>query len=97
GSKLSGGERQQAHLARALAKKSKIQTLDESTSDRDIETETRIDEVLYRLDATILMVAHRSSLASRADYILVLHNGGIKEHGTHKNLLAKSGRYEKDG
>lgn len=97
GSTLSAGQRQLLSFARTLAYDPKILVLDEATANIDTETETLITQALARLmdGRTTIMVAHRLSTIQHADKIIVMHHGEIKESGTHQELLAKDGLYEK--
>lgn len=97
GSTLSAGQRQLLSFARTLAYDPKILVLDEATANIDTETETLITQALARLmdGRTTIMVAHRLSTIQHADKIIVMHNGEIKESGTHQELLAKDGLYKK--
>ena len=92
---LSVGEKQLVSFARALARDPRILILDEATSSVDPETEDVIERAVGRLLAgrTSLVVAHRLSTIVRADQILVLSHGEIKETGTHAELLEKGGLY----
>jgi ATP-binding cassette subfamily B protein len=94
---LSVGEKQLVSFARALARDPRILILDEATSSVDPETEDLIERAVARLLAgrTSLVVAHRLSTIVRADQILVLSHGEIKETGTHAELLAKGGLYSR--
>ncbi len=95
GAGLSVGQKQLISFARALAFDPRILILDEATSSIDTETEQRIQEALTRLLAgrTSLVIAHRLSTIQRADKILVLHKGQLREEGTHQELLARRGIY----
>jgi ATP-binding cassette subfamily B protein len=95
GAGLSVGEKQLVAFARALAFGPRILILDEATSSIDTETEQLIQSALARLleGRTSLVIAHRLSTIQRADRILVLHKGEVREHGTHQELLARRGIY----
>ncbi|MFZ2187892.1 MAG: ABC transporter ATP-binding protein [Candidatus Moraniibacteriota bacterium] len=95
GVKLSGGERQRIAIARAILKNAPILVLDEATSSLDSESENLIREALDQLmqDKTTLVVAHRLSTVQKMDRIIVIEDGIIVEHGSHKELLLKQGHY----
>ena len=95
GAGLSVGQKQLIAFARALAFDPKVLILDEATSSIDTETEQRIQLALNRLlvGRTSLVIAHRLSTIQRADRIVVLHHGRLREQGTHQELLAKKGIY----
>jgi ABC-type multidrug transport system fused ATPase/permease subunit len=97
GAALSSGERQLLSFARALAFDPRILVLDEATSSVDAETERLIQDALDRLlqGRTSLVVAHRLSTIRRCDRILVLHQGTLREEGTHAELLARDGLYRR--
>ncbi len=98
GLRLSGGERQRIAIARALLKNPPILLLDEPTSSLDLESELMVVKALEKLmeDRTTIIVTHRLSLARKADKILFMDDGRIKEIGTHKDLLAiEDGSYRK--
>jgi ATP-binding cassette subfamily B multidrug efflux pump len=97
GRNLSVGERQLLSFARALALDPRILVLDEATSSVDAEAEAQIQRAIAELMAgrTSLVVAHRLSTILHADEILVMHHGEIRERGTHRELLAASGLYER--
>ena len=91
---LSGGQKQRISIARALAKKNPILVLDDSTSALDMETEHLIQETLETLkDTTKIIIAHRISAVKKADEIIVLDDGQVKERGTHESLIAQKGLY----
>jgi ATP-binding cassette subfamily B protein len=95
GATFSVGQRQLISFARALAHNPKFLILDEATSSVDTQTEILIREALDRLLAgrTAMVIAHRLSTIQRADRILVMHKGRVREHGTHQELLAQRGIY----
>ena len=97
GASLSVGERQLLSFARALATRPAVLVLDEATSSVDAESEEQIQAAIVELMAgrTCLVVAHRLSTVRDADSILVLHHGQVRERGTHRDLLARGGLYEK--
>jgi subfamily B ATP-binding cassette protein MsbA len=93
GQRLSGGQRQRLAIARALLKNSPILILDEATSSLDAESELLVQEALSNLllNRTSFVIAHRLSTVRRADAIVVLERGQVKEIGTHDDLLAAPG------
>ncbi len=97
GSTLSTGQKQLISFARALAHNPKILILDEATSSVDTETEFRVRDALGRMveGRTALIIAHRLSTIQRADKIIVMHKGQVREMGSHQQLLAKRGIYYK--
>jgi len=97
GSTLSTGQKQLISFARALAHEPKILILDEATSSVDTETEFRVRDALNRMveGRTSLIIAHRLSTVQRADKIIVMHKGQVREMGTHQHLLAQRGIYFK--
>ena len=97
GSTLSTGQKQLISFARALAHEPKILILDEATSSVDTETEFKVRDALSRMveGRTSLIIAHRLSTIQRADKIIVMHKGQVREMGTHQELLAQRGIYFK--
>ena len=95
GAGLSVGQKQLISFARALAFDPALLILDEATSSIDTETEQLIQQAIERVmrDRTSIVVAHRLSTIQRADQIIVLHHGEIREQGTHQELLGKRGLY----
>ncbi len=97
GSGLSTGQKQLISFARALAHNPRYLILDEATSSVDTETEFRVRDALNRMveGRTSIVIAHRLSTIQRADRILVMHKGKLREGGTHQELLAQRGIYWK--
>lgn len=97
GAKLSGGERQRISIARALLKDAPILILDEATSSLDTDSEREVQAALENLmkNRTTLIIAHRLSTIRNADRIIVLLNGAIVEEGTHDDLIALKGEYNR--
>jgi ATP-binding cassette subfamily B protein len=97
GSTLSTGQKQLISFARALAHTPKILILDEATSSVDTETESRVRDALSRMveDRTSIVIAHRLSTIQRANKIIVMHKGKVREIGTHQQLLGHRGIYWK--
>lgn len=96
GASLSGGQRQRLAIARALLRNAPVLILDEATSALDTESERAIQAALEELqkDRTVLVIAHRLSTIEKADEILVIEHGEIKERGNHQQLLAQNGAYK---
>ena len=95
GTRLSGGQRQRIAIARAILKDSPILILDEATSELDAESEKFVQKALANLmvGRTTFVIAHRLATIRRADKILVLEDGQIREMGTHAELLVRGGTY----
>jgi ATP-binding cassette subfamily B protein len=97
GASISVGERQLLSFARAIAADPELLVLDEATSAVDSEVEAEIQGALNELTRgrTTIAIAHRLSTIVDADEILVLHHGTVRERGTHRQLLAKRGLYDR--
>ena len=95
GGRLSGGQRQRLAIARAMLKDAPILILDEATAALDTESERLVQDALEHLmpDRTTLVIAHRLSTIEHADQVLVLDEGRLVEHGTHRELLERGGLY----
>ena len=97
GATLSTGQKQLISFARAMAHAPGVLILDEATSSVDTETELRVRAALERMitGRTSVLIAHRLSTIQRADTILVMHKGQLREQGTHQELLLHRGLYWK--
>jgi ATP-binding cassette, subfamily B, bacterial MsbA len=97
GVKLSGGQRQRIAIARALLRNAPILILDEATSHLDTESEMLVQRALANLmtDRTVIVIAHRLSTIRRADKIVVLDQGAIREIGRHEDLVSGGGIYQR--
>ena len=97
GAGFSTGQKQLISFARALAHNPRFLILDEATSSVDTQTEIHVREGLAKLieGRTSIVIAHRLSTIQRADRILVMHKGELRESGTHQELLARRGIYWK--
>ncbi|MDD5437744.1 MAG: ABC transporter ATP-binding protein [Patescibacteria group bacterium] len=97
GIKLSGGERQRVAIARAILANAPILVLDEATSSLDSESEAMIQDALRNLmkNKTVLVIAHRLSTIMQMDRIVVVEDGRAVDQGSHQQLLAREGLYQK--
>jgi subfamily B ATP-binding cassette protein MsbA len=97
GGKLSGGQKQRLSIARAVLKNPPIMILDEATSALDTESERLVQDALEQVmkNRTSIVIAHRLSTVQKADKIIVMKHGQIVEMGTHKELIAQNGMYQK--
>jgi ABC-type multidrug transport system fused ATPase/permease subunit len=95
GYRLSGGQRQRLTIARLLLGRSRVVVLDEATAALDSESEAAVQQALAEALAgrTSIVIAHRLSTVRAADLILVVEDGRVVERGTHRQLLARGGRY----
>jgi subfamily B ATP-binding cassette protein MsbA len=97
GERLSGGQRQRLAIARALLKNAPVLILDEATSELDSESEQLVQKALSNLmtGRTVIVIAHRLSTVRKADKIVVVEDGSIRESGTHEELLRRGGIYQR--
>jgi subfamily B ATP-binding cassette protein MsbA len=97
GNKLSGGQKQRLSIARAVLKNPPIMILDEATSALDTESEKFVQVALENMmqNRTSIVIAHRLSTIQKADKIVVMKKGKIVEQGTHEELIALEGTYNK--
>jgi subfamily B ATP-binding cassette protein MsbA len=97
GVKLSGGQRQRIAIARALLRNAPILILDEATSHLDTESEMLVQKALANLmtGRTVIVIAHRLSTIRRADKIVVMDRGEIREIGRHEDLVSGGGIYQR--
>ncbi|QSB28150.1 ABC transporter ATP-binding protein [Flavobacterium sp. CLA17] len=97
GNKLSGGQKQRLSIARAVLKNPPIMILDEATSALDTESEKFVQVALENMmqNRTSIVIAHRLSTIQKADVIIVMQKGKIVEQGTHDELIAHNGTYNK--
>jgi ATP-binding cassette subfamily B protein len=96
GMRLSGGQKQRISIARSLLRGSPVLILDEATSAVDTETEQEIQKAIQQIagSCTLIVIAHRLSTVKRADCIIVLENGEVKEQGSHNELIEQNGIYK---
>lgn len=97
GNKLSGGQKQRLSIARAIVKDPPILILDEATSALDTESERLVQDALSKLmkGRTSFVIAHRLSTVQHVDRIVVIDKGKIVQTGTHEQLVAEAGMYQR--
>ncbi|XP_054477225.1 antigen peptide transporter 1 [Anoplopoma fimbria] len=95
GGQVSGGQKQRIAIARALIRKPKILILDNATSDLDAENEYQVHQALLNQNnnCSVLLISNKMSVVEKADHILVLKDGMVKEDGSHEELLQRGGLY----
>ncbi|KAJ6652530.1 hypothetical protein lerEdw1_011436 [Lerista edwardsae] len=97
GGQISGGQRQGVAIARALIRDPKVLILDDATSALDMESQRQVEEEIYegadRTRRSVLLISHRLHSVERADRILVMEEGEIREEGTHLELMRRKGAY----
>uniref|UniRef100_A0A8D0L3J6 Transporter 1, ATP binding cassette subfamily B member n=1 Tax=Sphenodon punctatus TaxID=8508 RepID=A0A8D0L3J6_SPHPU len=96
GGQISGGQKQGVSVARALNRDPRVLVLDDATSALDTESQVRVDKEVYegaRAGRSVLLISHRLSAVERADHIVVLEGGQIREQGTHRELMEQRGLY----
>ncbi|KAA8591853.1 hypothetical protein FQN60_017227 [Etheostoma spectabile] len=95
GGQVSGGQKQRIAIARALIRRPKILILDNATSDLDTENEVKVYQSLLNKtnNCSVLLISNKMSVVEKADHIIVLNDGMVKEEGSHEELLMKGGLY----